>query len=97
MINKSIVGYELVKNVDKCYGVEHGRQNYLFVVLRDTKGEFEKGDYLSRLVEVRENTNENYNAIREKYPYENEDYILWFGDISYSLCGKKDEIIFHWG
>ena len=90
-INKSIIGYEFVKNVGKCYGVEHGRQDYLFVLRRGD------GDYLSRLVEVRENTEENYQAIRAKYPYENDDYILWWGDISYSLCGKTDEIIFHWG
>lgn len=102
MINKNIVGYELVKNVKKAEGCERCGYDKLFVVRQHTGG-----DYLSGLVEVRENTEENRRAIEEKYGFErhcivNDDYIVWCGCIvslpkgSYALPEGGDIIRFYW-
>jgi propanediol dehydratase large subunit len=102
MIDKNIVGYDLVKNVKKCGGFERCGYDKLFVVRQHTGG-----DYLSGLVEVRENTEENRRAIEEKYGIQkyhtcNENYIVWGGSIvtlpkgSHTLPEGGDFIQFYW-
>ena len=89
-IYAGIPGYGLVKDVTDWTAVEHGEQDTLFVVRRDCGK-----DYLGGLVEVCLNTRENYEDIRKRYPYNSEDYILWWGTVYHSPSGK-DAIIFHW-
>ena len=98
MINKNIIGYELVKNVVKAEGYERCGYDKLFVVRKDCGG-----DYLKGLCEVRENTDENRRALEAKYGIEkwdisNDDYIMWGGTIVYDLSSDepKDEIMFYW-
>lgn len=83
MINKNIIGYELVKNVTKADGYEHCGQDTLFVVRRNSE------NYLDGLCEVRENTHENHRELEAKYPFK-EGYIIWCGEIA---C---DRIRFYW-
>ena len=90
-IYAGIHGYNLVKNVIEADGHEHCGQNYLFAVRCNCKG-----DYLNALVEVCENTNENYEYMSAKYPWSNEEYHLWFGTIVPSRTEGKDEIMFYW-
>lgn len=96
MIDKNIIGYDLVKNVVSAVGYERCGYNKLFVVSKHG----EKGDYLSRLVEVRELTEENERELEKKYGFEkyhivNDDYIMWGGEIVTRRDGK-DEIRFYW-
>ncbi len=89
MISKEIIGYELVKDVKEAYGCERTGCDKLFAVRRS-----DDGDYLTNLVEVRENTYENYEALKEKYPFN--DFIVWQGTVVYSLDGSDDVIEFYW-
>lgn len=102
MIDKNIIGYDLVKNVKGCEGCERCGYDKLFVVRKNSGG-----DYLSALVEVRENTEENRRAIEEKYDIEryhicNEEYIVWGGCIvslpkgSARMPEGGDLIRFYW-
>ena len=102
MIDKNIIGYDLVKNVKGCAGYERCGYDKLFVVRKNSGG-----DYLSALVEVRENTGENRRAIEKKYDIEkyhicNEEYIVWDGSIvtlpkgSRTLPEGGDYIQFYW-
>jgi hypothetical protein len=102
MVNKNIIGFELVKNVVECEGCERCGYDKLFVVRKNTKG-----DYLSALAEVRENTEENRRAIEQKYGIQkyhicNDDYIVWGGCIvslpkgSARLPKGGDIIRFYW-
>ena len=84
MINKNIIGYELVKNVTKAGGYEYCGQDKLFVIRRNSN------DYLADLCEVRENVRGTYRELEEKYPFEN-GYIIWFGEV------VGDTIRFYWG
>ena len=102
MIDKNIIGYDLVKNVKGCGGYERCGYDKLFVVRRNYGH-----DYLTALVEVRENTEENRRAIEEKYGLQqhhicNNDYIVWDGCIvtlpkgNRSLPEGGDYIMFYW-
>lgn len=102
MIDKNIIGYEFVKNVKGCVGYERCGYDKLFV-LRKNCGD----DYLSALVEVRENTEENRRDIEQKYNIEkyhicNDEYIVWDGCITTFRKGSKilpeggDYIMFYW-
>lgn len=97
MINKNIIGYDLVKNVVKAGGYERCGYDKLFVLHKDCT------DYLEGLCEVRENTEENRRELEAKYGFEryddvNDEYIMWGGTIDYDLSGDepKDEIMFYW-
>lgn len=95
MINKKIVGYDLVKNVKGCGGYERCGYDKLFVVRKNGDG-----DYLDDLVEVRENTEENRRAIEEKFGIDkysicNDEYIVWCGCIVTKPNGE-DFIQFYW-
>ena len=95
MVNKNIIGFELVKNVTKCGGYERCGYDKLFVVRKNSDG-----DYLNALVEVRENTDENRRAIEQKYGIQqyhicNDDYIVWGGCIV-PLPDGSDKICFYW-
>ena len=90
MINKNIIGYELVKNVVKADGYERCGCDKLFVVRRGSE------NYLEGLCEVRDNTRENIDELETKYPFK--DYIIWWGTVNYDLSSDepKDEIMFYW-
>ena len=95
MVNKNIIGFELVKNVVKAEGYERCGYDLLFVVRKNSDG-----DYLSALAEVRENTDENRRAIEQKYGIKkyhicNDDYIVWGGCIV-TLPNGSDKICFYW-
>ena len=95
MVNNNIIGFELVKNVVKAEGYEHCGYDKLFVVRKNSDG-----DYLNALTEVRENTDENRRAIEQKYGIQqynicNDDYIVWGGCIV-TLPNGSDKICFYW-
>ena len=102
MIDKNIIGYDLVKNVKGCGGYERCGYDKLFVVRKNGNG-----DYLNDLVEVRENTEENRRDIEKKFDIEkynicNDEYIVWCGTIvtlpkgSHTLPEGGDFIKFYW-
>lgn len=95
MIDKNIIGYDLVKNVKGCGGFERCGYDLLFVVRQHCCG-----DYLSGLVEVRKNTDENRRAIEEKFGLQryhtcNDDYLVWCGCIV-TMPDGSDYIRFYW-
>lgn len=94
MINKNIIGYDLVKNVKGCGGYERCGYDMLFVVRRNCR------DYLTGLVEVCKNENGAWAKLRAKY--NDDDYIIWSGEIvtiekgSARLPHVGDYIRFYW-
>ncbi len=90
MINKEIIGYELVKDVKKIYGCEFTESDKLFVIRKSNDD-----DYLSNLCEVRESTHDNYLALEKKYPFS--EYFIWHGTINVGLDDSGDVIELYWG
>lgn len=94
MINKNIQGYDFVKNVKGCDGYERCGYDMLFVVRRNCR------DYLTGLVEVCKNENGAWAKLRAKY--NDDDYIIWSGEIvtiekgSARLPHGGDYIRFYW-
>lgn len=94
MINKNIPGYDFVKNVKGCDGYERCGYDMLFVVRRNCR------DYLTGLVEVCKNENGAWAKLIAKY--NDDDYIIWSGEIvtiekgSARLPHGGDYIRFYW-
>lgn len=94
MISKNIPGYDFVKNVKGCDGYERCGYDMLFVVRRNCR------DYLTGLVEVCKNENGAWAKLRAKY--NDDDYIIWSGEIvtvergSARLPHGGDFIRFYW-
>ena len=92
MIRKDIPGYEFVKNVAIAEGYEYCNCNLLFVVKQNSNG-----DYLGSICEVAENKGDNYDVLREKYPFKEsgDGHLIWYGCVE-PLPFGGDMICFCW-
>ena len=90
-INKSIEGYELVKNVVSAEGCERTGYDYLFAVRRKGACGFgEEG--LDSIMAVTPNTHENYERLTKEFPFE--DYIIWSGTILPNY--RYNKVLYRW-